>query len=473
MTRRPSSGLLTGQPALLGALAVLMSIVAIYVVYNANAGLPFVPAYDVRAVLPNAEHMGKTGDVRMGGVLVGKVGGRRLEMRPDGTTRAVLELALEKSVEPLPADTQVRMRAMSTLGSNYVELVPGNSPRPLAGDPPTIDVEHPPEEISLSDSLEAYDKKTRHAIGRYLGGAGDALTGRGSDINGFVALAPQTMKHLEQAARVLAAPNTDLAGFIQGFTRLSDALVPVARQQAGFFRGLDRTFTALASVRSDVAESTSAAPPLLQAGAVGFPAQRRLVRETAALFRALRPGLRAVRGAGADIEATSTRAPSAFAATRRLAPRLSASGTALRRFARDAAVIPALRSAVGTFNALAPTLSDLEASQSTCNYWGVALRNLSSVLSDGTSTGNFIGAGAVLVLPGPDGEAGPAAAPANGPKERQDNYLHSTLTPFIGQGAQPECESGNETYAIGRQAIGHAPGRQPAATERTLPGRPR
>ena len=77
----------------------------------------------------------------------------------------------------------------------------------------------------------------------------------------------------------------------------------------------------------------------------------------------------------------------------------------------------------------------------------------------------------MLVVPAPNGEIGPADAPANGPRE--DNHLHSTVTPLAGRGDPPECEAGNETYAIGRQAIGGAPGRQPAATNETEPGRPR
>ena len=75
--RRGTRGI-SSQPVLLGAVAVL------------------VPNYKVRVVLPDAEHFGKTGDVRIAGWLVGRVGDRRLEVRPDGSTRAVLELKLEK-----------------------------------------------------------------------------------------------------------------------------------------------------------------------------------------------------------------------------------------------------------------------------------------------------------------------------------------------------------------------------------------
>jgi ABC-type transporter Mla subunit MlaD len=470
VSRRPRDSGISAQPALLGAIAVLMSMVAIYIVYNANAGLPFVPTYDVRAVIDNAEHMGKTGDVRMAGVLVGKVGGRRLEVKPDGSTRAVLELALDRWMEPLPADSQIRMRAMSTLGSNYVEIVPGQSPRPLRGEPPTINADHAPPEISFADSLEAYDKRTRGRFGRWLGGAGDSLAGRGSDLNAIVAIAPQAMKHLTGAGEVLASPDADLGGFIGGFLRLSRAVEPVAAQQASFFRGLDATFGPLAAARDDVAAATAAAPPLFAAGIRGLPAQSRMVRATRDLFGALRPGVHALATASGDVEALATRSPRAFNSVARLAPLLASSGRALSALASEPVAVPALSTAVATFDALRPTLDDLAASQVDCNYPGVALRNLASVVSEGTPNGNFVGVGAALVLPGPNGEAGPATAPANGPPERPDNYLHSTVTPSTGRG---ECESGNEDFKGGQQAIGHAPGTQQARTEATTAGRPR
>jgi phospholipid/cholesterol/gamma-HCH transport system substrate-binding protein len=407
----------------------------------------------------------------MAGWLVGRVGDRELKVLPDGRTQAILELKLDKKLEPLPADTTVRMRSQSTLGGNYVELVPGHSAQPLPGNSPVIHAESAPKPVSLSDSLSAYDKRTRAAFARYLGGAGDSLVGRGTALNRVIGVAPDTMAHLDGAMRVLASRESDLAGFIRGFARLNEGLVPVAAQQAGLFRGLDLTLGAMASVRDDVAAATDEAPPLFEAGIRGLPAQRGLVRETSRLFAALRPGLHAVRGASSDLAAATTGSPAAFRSLARLSPELAASGRTLSRFARHPAVLPALRTLEGTFAALSPTVSDLERSQTVCNYPGVALRNLISVLSDGTSTGNFLNVGAVLVVPALNGEIGPAEAPANGPRE--DNHLHSTVTPLAGRGDPPECEAGNETYAIGRQAIGGAPGRQPGATIETKPGRPR
>jgi len=215
----------------------------------------------------------------------------------------------------------------------------------------------------------------------------------------------------------------------------------------------------MASVREDVAASAVEAPPALAAGTTGFPAQRRLLHEAAGLFAALRPGLRAARGAANDLAGSATGSPRAFAALRRLGPRLSASGTALRRFAGEPIVLPSLTSLQGTFEALTPTAQSLRGAQAVCNYANVLLRNLLSVLSDGTPTGNWISAGTVLTLPARNSESSASAAPSD--------QLHATLTPNTGEGAEPECESGNETYAVGKQVIGHAPGVQPAATEPT------
>jgi hypothetical protein len=144
---------------------------------------------------------------------------------------------------------------------------------------------------------------------------------------------------------------------------------------------------------------------------------------------------------------------------RRLSPRLSDAGAAVSRFAAEPIVIPALTSLRGTFEALTPTAKSVRGAQAVCNYANVLLRNLLSVLSDGTATGNWISAGTVLTLPATNSESSASAAPSD--------HLHATVTPSTGEGAQRECESGNETYAIGKQVVGHAPGVQPAATEST------
>ena len=52
--RRRGSGALSTSPVLVGAVTVLVAIIAVFLSYNANNGLPFVPTYDLEAEVPNA-----------------------------------------------------------------------------------------------------------------------------------------------------------------------------------------------------------------------------------------------------------------------------------------------------------------------------------------------------------------------------------------------------------------------------------
>ena len=57
VSRRAGVQGLTASPVLVGAVTVLVTIVAVFLSYNANSGLPFVPTYDLKAKLPNAANL--------------------------------------------------------------------------------------------------------------------------------------------------------------------------------------------------------------------------------------------------------------------------------------------------------------------------------------------------------------------------------------------------------------------------------
>ena len=61
------------SPAIVGAVTVLVVIVAVFLAYNANNGLPFVSTYDLKARVPNATALVKGNEVRIGGSRVGVV----------------------------------------------------------------------------------------------------------------------------------------------------------------------------------------------------------------------------------------------------------------------------------------------------------------------------------------------------------------------------------------------------------------
>ena len=58
---------------LVGAVTVLVAIIAVFIAYNANSGLPFVPTYDLKAELPSGAKLVAGNEVRSGGFRVGVV----------------------------------------------------------------------------------------------------------------------------------------------------------------------------------------------------------------------------------------------------------------------------------------------------------------------------------------------------------------------------------------------------------------
>ena len=107
MTRRRGSAALVASPVLVGAVTVLIAAIAVFISYNANKGLPFVPTYDLKAQLPSGAKLVKGNEVRVGGFRVGVVEDlrpRTVRVRGENRTVAEVELKLDKTVEPLATD---------------------------------------------------------------------------------------------------------------------------------------------------------------------------------------------------------------------------------------------------------------------------------------------------------------------------------------------------------------------------------
>ena len=51
MTRGRGTASIVASPVLVGAVTTLIVIVSVFLAYNANKGLPFVPTYDLQATL--------------------------------------------------------------------------------------------------------------------------------------------------------------------------------------------------------------------------------------------------------------------------------------------------------------------------------------------------------------------------------------------------------------------------------------
>jgi ABC-type transporter Mla subunit MlaD len=172
-----------GSPVLVGAITLLVAIVAVFLSYNANSGLPFVPTYDLKAEFDNAANLVIGNDVRIGGQRVGAVS----EITPvagdgDSPPTAEVEMKLEKQVDPLPVDSTMIIRPRSALGLKYIEITPGESEEGFAAGDTIPASQAKPKPVEIDDVFNAFDVKARRGSQRRLDGFGTGLAGRGDAI---------------------------------------------------------------------------------------------------------------------------------------------------------------------------------------------------------------------------------------------------------------------------------------------------
>src|SRR5262245_26497551 len=266
---------IAGNPVLIGAATVLVVLVAVFLAYNANKGLPFVPTYQLRAEVPSAANLVVGNDVRIGGARVGFVDGISAERQDDGTTIAVLDLTLERDVSPLPRDSTLLIRPRSALGLKYVEITRGSDSEGFDEGATIPIAQATPTPVEFDEVLGMFDADTREAIAANTTGFGDAFAGRGESINTAIGSFRPLLRDVVPVAQNLASPETNLRRF---FGELGDAaaiVAPAAEQQAELFVNLDTTFAALREVaRPFIQDSITGGPPALDAAIRSFPIQR-------------------------------------------------------------------------------------------------------------------------------------------------------------------------------------------------------
>jgi virulence factor Mce-like protein len=466
MRSRSSAGI-AGNPVLIGAATVLVVLVAVFLAYNANQGLPFVPTYSLKAEMPSAAGLVVGNDVRIGGSRVGAVNDITVERRDDGSNVALLSLKLERDAMPVSKDSTVLIRSKSALGLKYVELTRGKS-RDGFADGDTIPLKQAtPAPVEFDEFVNMFDDKTREAIRQNTDGFGDAFAGRGISLNQAIAALRPLLRDVIPVAQNLSSPQTNLRRFVHELGDAAAIVAPAAETQAELFVNLDTTMAALREVaRPYIQDTITRSRPALDEAIRSLPPQRPFLRNSEGLFRELRPGVRALRTSAPILADALEVGTPALRRSPALNRRLESLLAELQRFSEDPLVPRGIDGLTDVVRTLNPTLQHLAPAQLQCNYVTLWFRNVASLLSEGDKQGTWQRFIIVATPQGPNSEGGPASGPANGPGA--DNHLHTNPYPNTASPGQPrECEAANEPYARGRTVIGNTPGTQSATTEST------
>jgi virulence factor Mce-like protein len=452
---------------LIGAATVLVVIVAVFLAYNANNGLPFVPTYGVWLQLPDAADLVTGNEVRIGGDRVGIIDKIEPQTHRDGSVTARLHVKLETNVKPLPSDSKIIVRPRSPLGLKYVEVTLGHSSRgvPEGGTLPLRNAT--PRPVEFDEFFNMFDARTRAANQVNLNEFGDALAGRGTSINeAIVALDPLT-KNAIPVLRNLADPQTRLGELFRALEQTAAAVAPVGAQQGQLFRNLATTFDAFDAIAVPYLQDTiSGGPAALDTAIRSFPIERPLLANAAGFFRDLQPGAAALRTSAPALAQAFSVGTTQVRRAASLNTQLALTLRSLQDFAQDPQVPLGIHGLRGTVEQLTPTVNNLAGAQVNCSYLGLLLYNVASIESQGDAghQGRWVNVAAVAPVDGPDSELGPALAPANG--SAVENHLHANPYPLVGAAGQSGvCMAGNERWVSGA-VIGNPPGQTPTRTAR-------
>jgi ABC-type transporter Mla subunit MlaD len=423
---------------MVGAVTTLIVIVAVFLAYNANNGLPFVPTYRVSVVVPNAARLVQNNEVRIGGTRVGVVESiETTRVEPDqvadaesqGGTRggtvttggggskdtccvaAELNLKLDKSASPIPEDSVFRVRYRSSFGLKYLEITRGTgeaAPEGFVFDglDDSGQCEIPTNPATFASSLpesskngcfqkqtefdainNTFNTKTRTNARANLVGYGDAFAARGASLNEAITTLRPLFTELKPVAEVLANPDTQLRRFFQALGRTAEIVAPVAVEQAEFFGNAAVTFAAISSDPDALRAAISEGAPLLTEGPAILRRQRPFLTDFAELSRRLNPGVRDLRISIPTLNEAITVGTPVLNRTPSMNRKLRGVMLELRTLVQQPATKMSIQRLQDTFDTAAPLAKWVAPAQTVCNYWNYWFTFLPEHLTDRDQVG--------------------------------------------------------------------------------------
>jgi virulence factor Mce-like protein len=449
--RRPRASIVA-SPVLVGAVTTLVIVVAVFLAYNANTGLPFVPTRQLNVLVSNGANLIKGNEVRSGGFRIGVVSDMTPVMLPGGKVGAKVTLKLDRKIGAIPVDSHIVIRPRSALGLKYVELDTGTSKR-VFDDGATMPASQAKVPVELDEFFNMFDAPTRRAAQGNLEGFGDALAGRGSDLNQTIQVAPELFDHLASVMANLNDPRTDLPSFFKELDDTVRVVAPVSQTNAHTFTTMANTFDAISRDPQALKDTIAKSPSTLHAGTESLAVQRPFLEHTAALSRDLDTAATELRGALPTVNSALRVGTPVMGRSVTLNDNLQGSLGALEDLVKAPTTVGSLRGLTATVGTLQPQLRFLGPYVTVCNYWNIFWTFAAEHLSAPDDTGSSQRALLNMATqePGTDGIGssganefahGKGALPG-----KADQYVHNNVYgPAIDDKGNADCGAGQTGY---------------------------
>ncbi|HEV3001925.1 MAG TPA: hypothetical protein VGW75_14380 [Solirubrobacteraceae bacterium] len=384
---RRSSSSIVANPVLVGAVTTLVVVVAVFLAYNANKGLPFVPSKTLKFHVSNGANLIEGNEIREGGgPRIGIVNKMRPVRLPDGTVGAEATMQIDAEAGDIPVDSTINLRPRSVLGLKYVELTRGKS-KETFDDGATM----PPDSIRFPVELEEFnrifDRRTREAVQGNLKGFGNTFSSRGLSLNTTIATLPRLLKHITPVAQVLADDRTNLRRFLRELGDAVRILSPVADRYAHQFEAGADTFEAWSRYPDRLRQTIRDNAPTMEVGIRSFRVQRPFLRDTAAFSRELRRATEVMPSAVPPITGALRTGIPVLRKQEGYNEELGRTLTALEELMADDRTMYALRGVTRLVDIAQPLIRFVGPYITVCNYFNYAWNNAGEHLTEPDPTG--------------------------------------------------------------------------------------
>jgi phospholipid/cholesterol/gamma-HCH transport system substrate-binding protein len=388
---------------------------------------PLTEGYRVAATVSDVQNLSYDSDVRIAGVLAGKV--RELETR-DGAARVVMQL--DEDTAPLHQGATLRLRSKTLIEESYLEVVDGSGPQIEDGGtlPATAEL----ASVQLDDVLRSLDPKTRTALQQTVQSLARSTDGRGADLDALLEGAGGLGREGATTVDALAAQSADLTALSRQTAVLLSALDGGHGDVTRLVESAQQLSSVTAARSTDVASSVQALPGLASSATTATRDLQELATVLAPVAADLRLAAPALDAALLELPATARELRSSVPALQGVLDKAPATLQRTPRLAKQGqALVPRARVALADLNPMLAYLQPYGADL------GAFFSNFSANLRQSDANGHYL---RVFAIANEQSVRGLPYATNTGALDKSNAY------PRPGQAASPGPFDGDYTRVV-------------------------
>jgi virulence factor Mce-like protein len=216
-----------------------------YLAINIGQPNPISHGYRVQAVFSNADGIPTAADVRVAGIVVGKVTDIAHDSAHPNATVVTLEIS-NAVADPVYSNGFAKVRPKTLLGEKYVDLTVGNSQGEAIADMGMLPEARTATVIENDTIFNSFDATTREQQKQVLAALDKATSQRDGDIQAILPQLQQVVANLTPFATVYEKDNPQVDHIFVQLNTVMKTLADEHQQLAGFLSNGNVAFGAIA-----------------------------------------------------------------------------------------------------------------------------------------------------------------------------------------------------------------------------------